>query len=65
MIGVLGIYHSIRDFVIKGAVGASAPMLFKLMGASTHTFQVNFALILFLKVKKSVLNDNGTRNKLI
>ena len=26
-IGVLGIYHSTRDFVSKGFVGASAPML--------------------------------------
>ena len=35
----------IRGLVIMGAVGASAPMLFKVVGASTHTFLAIFPVI--------------------
>ena len=34
-----------RGLVSMGAVGASAPMLFKVVGASTHTFLTIFPLI--------------------
>ena len=37
-----------------GALGASAPMLFKVVGASTHTCLANFALIHFHNEKLGV-----------
>ena len=35
-------------------VGASEPMLFKLVGANIHTVWLDFVLIYFQKVKKTV-----------
>ena len=37
--------HEFRGLVSMGAVGASAPMLFKVVGASTHTFWQLFLFI--------------------
>ena len=40
--------------VSMGAVGASAPMLFKVVGASTHTFLAIFPLIHLQRAKSKV-----------
>ena len=41
-----------------GAVGASAPILFKVVGASTHTFLAFFLLYTYLQRAKTKVNNS-------
>ena len=43
-----------KAIISMGAEGASASILFKVVGASTHIFFANFTLKHFQKVKRSV-----------
>ena len=51
-------YSETRAPVSMGAVGASAPMVFKVVGASTHTFLAIFSPIHLKKDKTKVNNSS-------